>query len=205
MMVSYLVLAMGWIIYCALHSLLATTKVKSWAAENVPSLGRYYRLCYTLFAFAGLVALLLFMRSIPTQLLYIPNGLSRTAGVVVGTSGLLLMFVCISRYFVSLSGITSLFREAPRSGKLIVSGVHRYVRHPLYLGTFAFIWGIFLYFPAYSLLVSFLIITIYTIMGIRWEEQKLVAEFGEQYIRYQREVPKLIPGARRTGPGNSNG
>jgi len=205
MVVLYLVLAIGWIIYCVLHSVLATTTVKRWAAENFWFLSRYYRLCYTLFAFAGLVALLLFMRSLPTQLVFVPNSISKGAGILLGLSGLVLMLLCISRYFVSLSGITSLFRETPCSGKLIVSGVHRYVRHPLYLGTFAFVWGIFLYFPLYTLLISFLIITIYTVMGIRWEEQKLVAEFGEEYRKYQREVPKLIPGVRRIPSGSSNG
>jgi protein-S-isoprenylcysteine O-methyltransferase Ste14 len=37
------------------------------------------------------------------------------------------------------------------------------------------------------------VITLYTILAIRYEEAKLVAEFGEQYREYQKAVPKLIP------------
>jgi protein-S-isoprenylcysteine O-methyltransferase Ste14 len=43
------------------------------------------------------------------------------------------------------------------------------------------------------LLITDFIITVYTLLAIRLEEEKLVAEFGDQYRRYQRSVPKLIP------------
>jgi protein-S-isoprenylcysteine O-methyltransferase Ste14 len=67
------------------------------------------------------------------------------------------------------------------------------MRHPLYLGTFLFLWGLWLLFPTVSLLLANIVITGYTLYAIRLEEEKLVAEFGEQYIRYQQQVPKLIP------------
>ena len=37
------------------------------------------------------------------------------------------------------------------------------------------------------------VLTIYIIIGTVLEERKLVLEFGDTYIRYQREVPMLIP------------
>ena len=75
----------------------------------------------------------------------------------------------------------------------MTGGFHRYVRHPLYLGTFITIWAGFLLLPLISLLISNAIITIYTLIGIELEEKKLILEFGEDYREYQNRVPRLIP------------
>ena len=75
----------------------------------------------------------------------------------------------------------------------MISDIHKLVRHPLYLGTFTFIWGLWLLFPTLSLLIANFIITVYTLIGIRFEEKKLVELFGENYTRYQQSVPKILP------------
>lgn len=104
------------------------------------------------------------------------------------------MAVCIRKYFGRLSGLQTLFIDEVHTGnKLIITGIHRHVRHPLYLGTFLFIWGLFILIPHTSLLISNFIITVYTLIGIGLEEKKLVREFGEAYRVYQKEVPKLVP------------
>ena len=102
------------------------------------------------------------------------------------------MIICIQKYFISLSGFRSLIYEKS-SDTLMINGIHRYIRHPLYLGTFLFIWGLFLIQPYLSLLVANIVITVYTLIGIVFEEDKLVEEFGEQYTQYKKNVPKLFP------------
>ena len=100
----------------------------------------------------------------------------------------------IKKYFSSLSGLRTFFIDEVKTGnRLIITGIHRYVRHPLYTGTFLFIWGLFILMPLASLLISNFIITIYTLIGIRFEEEKLIKEFGLPYVEYQKRVPKLIP------------
>jgi protein-S-isoprenylcysteine O-methyltransferase Ste14 len=37
------------------------------------------------------------------------------------------------------------------------------------------------------------VLTAYVIIGTMLEERKLVLEFGDSYVRYQKEVPMLIP------------
>lgn len=37
------------------------------------------------------------------------------------------------------------------------------------------------------------VLTVYVIVGTKLEERKLVLEYGDRYIKYQREVPMLIP------------
>lgn len=96
---------------------------------------------------------------------------------------------------MSLSGFKTLIKEES-STELIITGVHRYVRHPLYLGTFIFLWGSLLIFPLLSWLIAVLIITIYTVWAIKFEEDKLLLEYGSQYKIYMEQVPKLIPWRR---------
>jgi protein-S-isoprenylcysteine O-methyltransferase Ste14 len=40
------------------------------------------------------------------------------------------------------------------------------------------------------------LLTLYVLIGTWLEERKLVLEFGEAYLRYQRQVPMLIPFAK---------
>jgi len=183
---------MLWIVYCLLHSLLASTGVKQKLQQGLKENYKYYRLFYTLFAFVFLVLLILYQIHIPTIELYKPTVAIIVIGLIVGAAGLALMIVCIKKYFISLSGLLSLVKDSG-SSSLMITGIHRYVRHPLYLGTFAAIWGAFLTRPFLSLFIANAIITLYTLMGIRLEENKLRLEFGESYQSYQRSVPKLIP------------
>lgn len=192
MLLNHILLATLWIVYCVIHSLLADMRLKRKLQIWLGKKYKYYRLFYTFFAFIFLTGLLYFQISINTVQLFARHTVTIIAGSILSLSGLVLMLVCIKKYFISLSGLLSIFKEGER-GSLLISGVHRYIRHPLYLGTFAFIWGLFLIFPYLSLFISNSLITIYTLIGIRLEETKLVAEFGDSYRQYQKQVPRLIP------------
>jgi protein-S-isoprenylcysteine O-methyltransferase Ste14 len=37
---------------------------------------------------------------------------------------------------------------------------------------------------------------VYTLIGIRFEEHQLVQKFGEEYIRYRRRTPMLVPDSK---------
>lgn len=189
---QHLVLGLFWVIYCVLHSLLASPFIKLEVKKLMRSGFYMYRFFYTLFAFITLIGIIYYGVHIHTTTVFGPSLIVRIAGILIGVLGLILMLVCIKKYFVSLSGIKSLIIEE-YSNELIISGVHKYVRHPLYTGTFAFLWGLFLVYPYWNLFVSNIIITVYTLMAIKLEEEKLVKEFGEQYRVYRQKVPKLFP------------
>ena len=192
MLATHLLVALGWILYGVLHSVLASLRVKNFFKIRLGQGYRHYRLAYTLFAFAGLLLVAGFQFSITSFHLFTPVLFTRILGGIITASGLALMLICIKKYFMGLSGLRSLLQEEVYT-ELIISGVHRYVRHPLYSGTFLFIWGLFIVFPSASLLVSNAVITGYTLFGITLEEKKLVADFGEQYRVYKKTVPKLVP------------
>jgi len=193
MLQQHFFLALGWIVFCFLHSALATTKVKKNVAEAKPKWAPFYRLFYTLFAFATFGAVVIFQVAIASPFVFEPKTAISILGWLATALGALLMLVCIKKYFLSLSGLKSLFANKEVANNLRIDGVHRYVRHPLYLGTFVFIWGAWLVFPYLSLLISNIIITGYTLLGIFFEEKKLVLEFGVDYENYKKKVPRLIP------------
>ena len=152
----------------------------------------FYRPLYVIFSFASLIAVFIFLVEMKDFQLFSLTNVIFISGVLVCFSGLVMMIVCIQKYFISLSGIRRLVHPG-ETPVLMITGIHRYVRHPLYAGTFLFIWGLFIFMPYSSLLISSFIITVYTLIGIRFEEEKLVKEFGLSYLEYKNRVPKIIP------------
>ncbi|HUI92759.1 MAG TPA: isoprenylcysteine carboxylmethyltransferase family protein [Chitinivibrionales bacterium] len=81
--------------------------------------------------------------------------------------------------------------------KLVVTGVYRQVRNPIYLGVLTIFIGYFFWFKSIWLLgyaaaafVAFhLFITLY-------KEPKLKKKFGEAYEKYCKSVPRWIPKMR---------
>lgn len=186
-----------WILYCILHSVLASGTVKKFAEKKFRKSFKYYRLFYTLFAFAGFVFIIYYHIIISSVHLFAVTPLLLIIGFSTMIAGLLIMLVSIKKYFMSLSGIKTLISEEPTPNELRIDGVHKYVRHPLYLGTFLFIWGLFILYPFLSLLIANIVITVYTLIGIVFEEQKLQKEFGTAYTNYQTQVPRIIPSFKR--------
>jgi protein-S-isoprenylcysteine O-methyltransferase Ste14 len=185
-------LAVFWMLFGVLHSCLASIRVKEKSKQILGRQFKNYRVYYTIFAFVTMIAVLIYQFSIPSFYLFKTTTTSNILGIAVAASGLVIMILCIKKYFFSLSGLRSLITEH-KGNDLIITGIHRYVRHPLYLGTFLFIWGAWILFPYLSLFIADVIITAYTLIGISFEEAKLETEFGEQYKQYKASVPKLIP------------
>lgn len=181
-----------WGLFGVLHSVLAGLGVKQQAAKAFPKSFKHYRLLYTLFAFFTLGIVVWYLARLSSPFLFPRTIFTTIIGAGLALIGVAIMAICIKKYFLSLSGLKSLFQERP-SHQLMIGGIHRYVRHPLYLGTFMALWGVFLMYPFFSFFISAGVITIYTLIGIRFEERKLIAEFGEAYQRYRQTVPKLIP------------
>jgi protein-S-isoprenylcysteine O-methyltransferase Ste14 len=191
-MKGHILLGVLWGLFCFFHSYLANAGVKQSIATKLRSYYKYYRLFYTVFAFVTLTILLIYQFALPSPKVFLQTKVSFVSGGIIGAAGLFVMAICIKKYFMSLSGIKTLVTDQT-ANDLQITGIHKYVRHPLYSGTFLFIWGLFIVIPFASLLIANIIITGYTLLGIKWEEEKLVAEFGESYYQYKKSVPKLIP------------
>jgi len=112
--------------------------------------------------------------------------------MILAMPGLVIMGICVRKYFYELSGLQA-FQKREFRMTLQQKGLHKYVRHPLYFGTLLFIWGLFVIFPFLNNLIACVVITGYTLIGIELEEKKLQMEFGDEYDEYAKRVPKLIP------------
>ncbi len=193
MLQQHIILAIAWIFFCLLHSVLAGNGIKRRLAQTSANFFKYYRLFYTVFAFVTFIAVIIYQLRISSPLLFIPLSWLNIAGAAIAITGAAIMVVCIKKYFLSLSGLKSLFANSTVANELRIDGIHKFVRHPLYLGTFIFIWGLFFIYPYLSLFIAFSIITLYTIISLRFEEEKLVEEFCTVYKDYKAKVPALIP------------
>jgi len=137
-------------------------------------------------------AILLYQFSVESVYLWRNNAIMNSVFVLMAVMGLGVMSVSVKKYFFKLSGV-NVFLKKESETVLETSGLHAYVRHPLYAGTLLFAWSVFLIFPLLSYLVTCVSITAYTIIGVRLEEKKLVYLFGQQYHVYKNNVPMIIP------------
>lgn len=82
--------------------------------------------------------------------------------------------------------------------ELVVGGIYRYVRNPMYLSVGAVIGGQVLLSPSWGIglyLISFLIAT--ALFVRLYEEPTLLATHGAAYERYRQDVPGWVPRLRR--------
>jgi methanethiol S-methyltransferase len=192
MLLSHLLLALAWGIYCSLHSILAGTGWKRYIRKHLHQSFKYYRSFYNLVAIVLLIFLVIWQTRIPSPEIWHPFTLQFIPALLMTVTGLSGMAICLKKYFLSSGGFRDLFYEGG-TPILVIEGLHRLVRHPLYLSTFIFLWGLFLFIPIWSFFIVNVIITIYTLIGIRFEENKLRKIFGTKYDEYRENVPMILP------------
>jgi len=100
---------------------------------------------------------------------------------------------------LALGAMWSAAPTVKQEHQLRTSGPYAITRHPIYTGLLGMMLGTgllagsgrwILYFPVYLVLVEF---------KIRTEERLMLAEFPDDYPRYRRRVPQLVPGLRLIG------
>jgi len=82
--------------------------------------------------------------------------------------------------------------EPPK--ELVVSGLYKYVRNPMYVGVFTVLIGHFLWFGYWNLLIYAVIFLIPVHLFVTlYEEPYLKKNFGVIYEKYLNEVPRWFP------------
>src|SRR4051794_15464221 len=82
--------------------------------------------------------------------------------------------------------------------QLVVGGLYRYVRNPMYVALLAAILGQALLFACWGLLAyaAGVFAAVYSFVRL-YEEPELARTYGEEYAEYRRAVPGWLPSVRR--------
>ena len=102
-----------------------------------------------------------------------------------------------SFYRFAMEGLGTPAPVAPPT-HLVIGGLYRYVRNPMYVGVGAAIFGQALMFGSKELLLyGGLVWLAFHLFIYFYEEPTLRKTFGEEYDVFCREVPRWIPRSRR--------
>ncbi|MDD4899507.1 MAG: isoprenylcysteine carboxylmethyltransferase family protein [Candidatus Omnitrophica bacterium] len=81
-----------------------------------------------------------------------------------------------------------------RGNKLCISGVFKYVRHPLYAAFLSiFNFGLAFYLNSYIFVLWALFLHPICHYLVRYEERMMIDAFGDAYIEYQRKTGRFFP------------
>lgn len=105
----------------------------------------------------------------------------------------ILSFIFIGGGFVIISAGWKGLYEAQRRHTLATTGIYARVRHPQYIGFVLVMFGFLLQWPTLLTLAMFPVLVFMYWRLARREEQEVLAEHGEAYARYMREVPAFFP------------
>lgn len=121
----------------------------------------------------------------------------RVVGILLIVLGMPMLFDSFLRF--ALDGFGTPAPVLPTK-HLVVTGLYRYVRNPMYVGVSAIIFGQGLFFGNVRVLEYGLLIWLaFHLFVLAYEEPKLKKAFGEEYSEFCRSVPRWIP---RTRPWN---
>jgi methanethiol S-methyltransferase len=194
---KYLSIALLWAAYCALHSYLISIRFTNIMTRLLKSYYAFYRLAYVAVSIVLFVPLLKLTAHLNDPVI-IQYGYALTMIRHLLSAGSLLMF--FRAFFfdydsLSFFGIRQISKfgkagNPGRPGELKKSGLLGITRHPMYFALIVYLWC---HTFRVCDIVVYAVFTIYIVIGTVLEENKLILEFGDSYVEYQREVPMLIP------------
>ncbi len=136
---------------------------------------------------AGLIPLAITLLTGAHRDIRLPSALG---GALVFAFGLALLLSTTNLF--QLQGGSLAPWNPPRT--MVISGPYRYVRNPMMLGVFCLLIGEAIFLQSRWVALWFAMFCTGQYIYIRFEEEPaLRRRYGEQYLRYCREVPRWIP------------
>jgi methanethiol S-methyltransferase len=180
------------------HSVMARPAFKRWWTRILPKAAE--RSTYILFSAIALIVMFVYWEPLGGSVWDVQAPLGRDVLYGMFAFGWFLVF--LSTFLINhfdLFGLRQiwlqLIRKPYKPLPFKTPMLYRIVRHPLYLGLLFAFWST----PTMTLthLVFAIATTVYILIGIRLEENDLVAELAE-YAQYRKRVPMLVPFLKRS-------
>jgi protein-S-isoprenylcysteine O-methyltransferase Ste14 len=175
--------------------------MKSTLAETLlASLGTLLFLCLILPFF--LIWIPYKILSSPNHMYFFDIGVFRYFGLAPILLGAVIIIWCSHSFVIFGKGTPMLLTPTQ---KLVVTGLFRYVRNPMYIAALLIIVGEALLFQAMGLFIYFLVMFVFFNLVILFiEEPYLAGKFVESYERYRKSVRCWIPHLSAYRENNSN-
>lgn len=194
---KYILIVLLWTGYCALHSYLISIGFTNIMTRLLKKYYAFYRVFYILISLFLLIPLINYTAQLDNKVIITYGQPLNIIRYVLLSGSLLMFFWAFFFNYDSLTffGIRQILylgeikkinppEEIKRNGLLGI------MRHPMYFALIIFLWC---QMHRMSDIVVNIVLTIYIIIGTRLEEKKLILEYGDTYVKYQQEVPMLIP------------
>lgn len=176
------------------HSVMARPAFKAWLTRWIPQEAE--RSTYVLASGLVLIALFVLWRPMGGLVWDVQQPLARTALFALNAAGWVTVFG--SSFLINHFDLFGLrqswlcLRGKPYTPlEFKTPGPYSLIRHPLYVGWLTAAWATPTMGAAH--LGFAVLMTVYILAAIRWEERDLVDALGQQYADYQRRVPMLAP------------
>lgn len=186
---AHVLYALAWASFAVLHSLLLNDRVR----DRLRGLtGRRTRLSYTVVSLVHVGLVLAAARALfgPPEPFALPQW-AWFAFFAVFAAGVAEMVVGFRPYdTLRFLGLTP---DDDAADPLIVTGLNRHVRHPLYGGGVLVLWGLAFNEAGVATAVWG---SIYLVAGALVEERRLLRRYGKPYAEYCARTPRFIPRRR---------
>ncbi len=176
----------------AIHSLMATMWVKKRVYHYLEP--QQYRLIYTILSVVLTIPIPIIWgmgRHYSPLVFVVPHPYALISYLIVLSSAVLFVLAAMQTELFEFLGLNAIFMGRGSNPRLNTDGFYNVTRHPMYFFTIIIIWA----FPVMKMidLVGNGFITLYFVIGAWFEEQKMVEEFGQEYLEYQSKVSMFIP------------
>jgi protein-S-isoprenylcysteine O-methyltransferase Ste14 len=198
---EYLSIALMWIGYCSLHSFLISIRFTDLMTRLLKNYYAFYRILFVFISLVLLIPLISYTAQLNDKVIITYDPAMNIIRYVLISGSLLMFFWAFFLNYDSLSfiGIRQILnfgkiKKINPSDGIKKDGLLGVIRHPMYSSLIIYLWC-----QTFSLsdIIINTILTIYVLIGTMLEEKKLVLEFGDTYVKYQQEVPMLIPFAKK--------
>jgi len=119
------------------------------------------------------------------------KGNTWTPGIIIVAFGASNLLWCARDFFVSGKGTVAPW-DPPKT--LVIVGLYKFVRNPIYLGDLFLVLGWSFYFTSPLLLLYVIFLGIFFHCGVIYREEPwLESQFQEQWQIYKKNVPRWLP------------